>query len=74
MTTSTRDLADRAQTIQAASEGLAKVAAGCVAAMCASSPSVAVARGMLEQLDRPDLRNAAVALLDQLAAAAAPVN
>jgi hypothetical protein len=66
----TRELADRALEIQAASDGLAKTAARCVAVMCADSPSVEVARSMLEGLTTPDLRKASIELLDRLAAEA----
>ncbi len=66
--TTTRDLASRAKEIMQASDGLRKAAARCVYVICADSPSADVARSHLEALTTPDLRRAALGLLDELAA------
>ncbi len=68
MTATNRELADRAQQIVKGSDGLRKTAARCVSVACAFSPSLDVARSALEELAMPDVRRAALALLDELAA------
>ncbi len=68
MTTTTRLLADQAKAIMQGSDGLRKAAARCVAVVCGSSPSVEVARAELEHITTPDLREASIGLLAQLAA------
>jgi hypothetical protein len=66
VTTTTRDLAGRAQAIARKSEGLARTAANCVMIALTYSPSAGVARDALGQLAQPDVREAALALLDEL--------
>lgn len=72
MTATTRDLARQAQAIAARSEGLRRVAANCAAVACSQSPSIAVARQSLEGVGLPDVRRAALRMLDELAAAQVP--
>ena len=67
MTASNKELAARAREIMQHSDGLAKTAARCVQVAVAYSPSVRVARESLAELERPDVRQAALELLDQLA-------
>jgi hypothetical protein len=62
-----RALADKARAIAKRSEGL-RVPANCVMVALIYSTSVKAAREALEQLEKPDLRRAAIALLDELTA------
>jgi hypothetical protein len=66
---SNRELAARAQQLAKASGGLQRRAAICAAVALGTTGTVAAARTVLEDsLSKPDLRNAALDLLEQLAA------
>jgi hypothetical protein len=69
VSTTNKDLAKRAREIGRSSEGLRRVAANCCFVALSYSPSLDVARSALQELERPDTRRAALALLDELAAA-----
>jgi hypothetical protein len=71
MTAPTKPLASRAQQVARRSDGMARVAANCVFVALGYSPSPEVARDVLGELERPDVRKAAIELLDQLAVEAA---
>ena len=68
MTASNKELAGQAQATARRSEGLPRQAASCVIIALTYSTSVAAARSALEELGRPDVRGAALQLVDQLAA------
>lgn len=68
MTTSTRDLADQAQVIARKSEGVQRQAANCVTIALSYSTSLKSAREALQEVGRPDVRTAALQLLDELPA------
>jgi hypothetical protein len=63
--TGTRELADQAQEIAKGGDGVQKIAANCCMLALRHSPSVKVAREALNELGKPDVRAAALELLDE---------
>lgn len=70
MTASNRELAKRASQIARASDGMRRRAAGCVVMALSGTEDTDAAKATLSELWPPSLRDAAAALIDDLAAAA----
>jgi hypothetical protein len=71
MTTPNAELAKRAREIAKSSEGLKRIAANCSLVALSYSPSVDVARDALGELERLDVKRAALEMIDQLMASEA---
>lgn len=69
MTATNKLLAERASEIAKGSDGLRKTAARTAAVALAYSPSIRVAREALGELEKPDVRRAALELLEELTTA-----